>query len=249
MSTISVVIITYNEEKNIERCIKSIVDIADEIIVIDSNSKDKTKEISHKYNVNFLNREWEGYSKAKNFGNQKVTSDYILSLDADEVVSQELLKEIKRIKPKLNGFYKFNRITNYAGKWVYYCGWYPDAKVRLFPKGEAEWDGDFVHEVLVCNPQIKIHYLKGDLLHYSYNNITDHLTRIEKYSSLHAEKMFAQGKTTSLFKLIFSPVFKFVNDYFFKLGFLDGKTGFNICFISAKAVYLKYKKLRLIDNK
>lgn len=241
---ISVVIITFNEEFNIRRCLEAASKVSDEIIVVDSFSKDATEQICREFHVKFFSRQWEGYSKAKNFGNEQAVYDYILSLDADEVLSEELCTSILDVKSNLNGAYSFNRLTNYAGKWVRYCGWYPDAKVRLFPKTKAQWTGDYVHETLILDDELQVHHLKGDLLHYSYKNTADHLSRIEKYSELHAQKMFSEGKSAGVFKLGLSPFAKFVNDYFFKLGFLDGKTGFTICRLSAFAVYKKYHKLR-----
>jgi len=240
---ISVVIITYNEEANIRRCLEAVSKVADEIIVVDSFSADATPEICGQMNVRFFSQPWEGYSAAKNFGNSQAKHEYILSIDADEVVSEELSRSILTVKNSLKGAYKFNRLTNYAGKWVRHCGWYPDAKIRLFPRSEAKWEGDFVHETLWVNESLPVTHLKGDLLHYSYHSKADHEKRIEKYSSLHAEKMFAEGKKGGLFPLILSPIAKFSRNYFFQLGFLDGCTGLTICRLSAKAVYLKYKKL------
>ncbi len=246
---ISVIIITYNEENNIGRCLEAASHVADEIVVIDSFSQDKTQEICVSFGVKFLSRQWEGYSKAKNFGNAQASHNYILSLDADEVLSEELIQSINAKKENLSGAYQFNRLTNYAGKWVRHCGWYPDPKIRLFPKDKAQWIGDFVHEILEVESNVAINKLKGDLLHYSYISKADHLSRIEKYSVLHAQKLFNEGRKSGFFKKIISPFAKFVRDYIFQLGFLDGKTGFTICRLSARAVYLKYVKLeKLIRN-
>ncbi len=241
---ISVVIITFNEETNIKRCLETAKVVADEIIVVDSFSTDMTEQICNDFNVKFISKKWEGYSTAKNFGNDHAVYEYVLSLDADEVLSEELCTSILDVKSNLNGAYSFNRLTNYGGKWVHYCGWYPDAKVRLFPKTKAQWVGDFVHETLELDDGLQVQHLDGDLLHYSYKNKEDHLKRIEKYSELHAQKMLTEGKSSGIFKLVLSPFAKFVNDYFFKLGFLDGKTGFTICRLSAYAVYKKYQKLQ-----
>jgi glycosyltransferase involved in cell wall biosynthesis len=240
---ISAVIITYNEESNIRRCLEALTTLVDEIIVVDSFSTDATPEICGQMNVRFFSQPWEGYSAAKNFGNAQSQYEYILSVDADEVVSEELFRSILSIKYSLKGAYKFNRLTNYAGKWVHHCGWYPDAKIRLFPRSKAKWKGDFVHETLWIDESLTVSHLKGDLLHYSYHSKADHEKRIEKYSTLHAEKMFAEGKKGGMFSMIFSPLAKFFRNYFLQLGFLDGCTGFTVCRLSAKAVFLKYKKL------
>ena len=241
---ISVVIITFNEESNIARCLEAASRVADEIVVVDSFSTDNTEGICKEYGVVFLQRTWEGYSAAKNFGNSSAKSDFILSLDADEVISDQLVESILHVKSSLQGAYKFNRLTNYAGKWVKHCGWYPDAKIRIFPKDKARWEGDFVHETLEVSNDLPVHHLKGDLLHFSYKSKADHLLRIEKYSELHAKKMHSEGKRAGVLKLCFSPAMKFFRDYFLQLGFLDGKTGFTICRLSALAVYKKYVKLR-----
>jgi len=246
---ISVVIITFNEEANIRRCLEAALKVADEIIVVDSFSTDTTEKICKDMNVSFLSQEWQGYSKAKNFGNSQTQYPYILSLDADEVLSEQLIQSILDEKNNLSGAYQFNRLTNYAGKWVHHCGWYPDAKVRLFPKDKAQWGGDFVHETLQIDPNLEIKHLQGDLFHYSYKSTEDHRNRIHKYSDLHAQKMFSEGKKAGIVKLFLSPVAKFMRDYFFNLGFLDGKTGFDICRLSALAVYKKYYKLRLLNKK
>lgn len=248
MTSISAVIITLNEERNIERCLQSLIEITDEIVVVDSLSSDRTEEICKNFDVQFISRKWEGYASTKNFANAQVKSDYILSIDADEAVSPELKKSILIHKENLQGAYGFNRMTNYAGKWVRHCGWYPDAKIRLFPTGKARWEGDFVHETLLIDHTIQVSYLKGDLHHYSYVDKHDHLLRIEKYSTLHAQKMHAQGRKANWFKILFSPIAKFLNDYLIKVGFLDGKTGFTICMLSAKAVKLKYLKLKKMSR-
>jgi len=244
VNKLSLVLITFNEESNIEKCLKSAVDVVDEIIVVDSFSTDNTKIICQKFNLRFFEREWEGYSKAKNFGNDQAVNEYILSLDADEVLSEDLKKSILKIKEELNCAYSFNRLTNYAGKWIKHCGWYPDRKIRIFSKNKARWEGDFVHEILVLDKDLEVKHLKGDLLHYSFKSIEDHKQRSEKYADLHAQSMLKKGVSFSFMKLLFSPLVRFIKDFFIKTGFLDGKVGFTICLISAKAVFLKYKKYR-----
>ncbi len=246
MYKFSVVIITFNEEKNIQKCLDAVRNLSDDIIVIDSFSTDKTQEICQAYgNLRFIKYNWEGYSKTKNYGNSLAKYDYILSLDADEVISSELADSIRNIH-KLEGAFEFNRMTNYCGSWIKHCGWYPDKKIRLFNKNDAYWEGDFVHEILVLPENININFLDGDLLHYSYYTINDHYNQIEKYSYLHARKMVKEGKKASFVKLFISPMFKFIRTYFLQLGFLDGYAGFTIAKISAKAVQLKYKKLKAI---
>lgn len=242
---ISVTIITLNEERNIERCILSVQDVADEIIVLDSLSTDRTKEICTKYKVRFEERKWEGYSKAKNYLNDLAQFDYILSLDADEALDEELKGEILKLKP-LNEpeIYSLNRLTNYCGKWIKHSGWYPDVKVRLFPKKGSYWSGEFVHEELVHPTNIPLIQLNGHLEHYSYYSYKDHRERADRYSTLTAMKMYKLGKRASIFKPYLSGIMRFVKMYFIQKGYLDGKMGFKIAQISCQSNVFKYRELR-----
>ncbi len=242
-SMLSAVIITLNEEKNIRRCLESIRDVVDEIIIVDSGSKDATVAICREFDAKVIATEWKGYAATKNFGNEKAAGEQILSLDADEALSPQLAASIQKVKGERSAFY-FNRLTSYCGRWIYHCGWYPDAKVRLFPKGKARWEGKFVHEKLVLDQDLKEKHLAGDLLHYSYHTVEEHRQRIESYSTLHAKAMKAEGNHPSCFKLLFAPTFKFFKTYFLQLGLLDGKEGLLISYYSAKAVCLKIRKAR-----
>jgi glycosyltransferase involved in cell wall biosynthesis len=248
MTPISAVIITYNEERNIGRCLASLQSIADEIIVIDSFSKDKTKEICLNYDVKFIELNWLGYSESKNFGNKQALYPWILSLDADEVLSEKLIQSILEKKKKgLKGNYSFNRLTNYCGKWIKYGGWYPDNKTRIFNRENAEWVGK-IHETLQFNCDNSITHLNGDCLHYSYYTIEEHINQTIKFSTQTAKMLHEKGKKSNLIKRFFSPFFKFIKDYFFKLCILHGITGFRICIISAYATYLKYKTLHELNK-
>ncbi len=183
MMQLSVVIITFNEERNITKCLESVKSLTDDIIVVDSFSTDKTVEIAKTYNAKVFQQKWLGYSKQKNYANSLAKYPYILSLDADEVLSDTLLNSIQNINA-WTGVYEFNRLTNYCGTWVKHCGWYPDKKIRIFPKNTVKWEGDFVHEILSLPSDMDVHFLKGDLLHYSYHSIEDHYRQIEKYANL-----------------------------------------------------------------
>lgn len=246
---ISVTIITLNEERNIERCILSVQDIADEIIVLDSYSKDQTKTICSQYKVRFEERKWEGYTNAKNYLNSLAQFDYILSLDADEALDDELKQEILKLK-SLNEpeIYSVNRLTNYCGKWIKHSGWYPDIKVRLFPKDGSYWSGEFVHEEIVFPANIPVKQLNGHLEHYSYYSYKDHRERADRYSTLTAMKMYKQGKKASLIKPYLSGLMRFVKMYFIQSGFLDGKMGFKIAQISCQSNVFKYKELRRLTK-
>ncbi len=250
MDLISAVIITHNEERNIGRCLASLKNVADDIVVVDAASTDNTAAIAAQAGARVVIREWTDYSDQKNFANALALHNYILSMDADEVLSSELRNEIlDRKKKGLTGAYRFPRLTNYCGSWVKHGGWYPDAKIRLFPRDAARWEGSQVHEELKLDPKVKVIDLDADLLHYSYHSISDHLQRIDRYSTLHAQKMFAAGKSSGPIKLYLSPLAKFVQGYFFQLGFLDGAAGFNIARISAKAVRMKYVKLKQLHSR
>jgi glycosyltransferase involved in cell wall biosynthesis len=241
---LSAVIITLNEARNIGRCLKSLHGVADEIVVLDAGSTDQTQDICEKFGVRFFQREWTSYADAKNYANQLAVHPYILSLDADEALSEELKTSILAIKDRLHGAYRMNRLTNYAGHWVRHGGWYPDAKVRLFPQGKAHWEGDFVHERLVLSPDIGLGSLKGDLLHYSFYSKQEHHERIDHYSKLAAQKQFKAGQKPSWFKQYLRPLGRFVKIYFLKGGWREGKTGWHIATGAVLGGYLRQKYLR-----
>lgn len=242
MIKISVVIITLNEEKNIGRCLESVKSIADEIVVVDSLSRDKTKEISLSFGVKFIEQKFLGYIEQKNFALKAASHEYILSLDADEALSSELLAEIKKLKnlKPLEG-YCFNRLTQYNGHWVRHCGWYPDTKLRLVKKDKALWVGNNPHDALTVVGEVG--KLPGDLLHYSYDSISSHVLQTNKFSTIEATALFEKGKRATITKLVTRPIFQFFKDYFLKLGILDGRYGFVICFLNAQYVLLKYSKM------
>jgi glycosyltransferase involved in cell wall biosynthesis len=244
MNTISVVIITLNEERNILRCLQSVKDIADEIIVVDSFSTDKTEDICINQNVKFIKTEWKGYSETKNFANNMAINDYIFSIDADEAVSDILKESIVIMKNNSNpaNVYSLNRLTNYCGKWIKHSGWYPDSKFRIWKNGIAKWEGE-LHENLVFNSNFKTEILKGDLLHFSYYSITDHIKQFNKFTDIGALQAFQNHKKANLWIALYKSNWKFIRDYFFKFGFLDGYYGYVICKLSSKATFLKYLKI------
>lgn len=248
MPLISAVIITHNEEKKIGQCLDGLKDVADEIVVVDSFSTDQTAAICALHNVKFFQRNWDDYSSAKNYGNSKATNDWVLSIDADEALSDELKKSVIGVKNKnAIGNYKFNRLTNYCGKWIRHCGWYPDTKTRLFNRNECSWQG-VIHEILIISSSRSAIFLKGDLLHYSYDSIEGHIEQQKRYAEIAAQNMNKQGRSSNLLHVYLKPLFKFLRDYIFLLGFLDGKYGFIISKISAKATYKKYARLRELNR-
>lgn len=242
--SISAVIITYNEERNIDRCLSSLKDVVDEIVVVDSFSKDKTAEICTKHGVRFIENPFEGHIQQKNFAIDQAKCEWILSLDADEALTEELQKSILSIKqnPQFLG-YRMNRLTNYCGHWVKFCGWYPDTKVRLVQKDKARWQGVNPHDRLEMNKNEETGFLKGDLLHYSYYTKEDHLKQIEFFGNIAAKELFERGGRSSWLKIAVKVIAQFFKSYFLKLGILDGRTGFTISRLSAYATYRKYVKL------
>ena len=246
---ISATVITLNEERNIARCITSLKKLADEIIVLDSNSTDRTREIATEQGAIVHTRDWEGYSKSKNYLNNLAKYEYILSLDADEAIDAELEDIILREKHKgLSGAYSVNRLTNYCGKWIRHSGWYPDRKVRLFPKVGTQWTGEYVHEELELSSGVEVQDLGGHVEHYSYYSYKEHRERADKYSALTAKKMHAKGKKAHALKPALSAIGRFISMYIFKLGFLDGKMGWKIATISAASNVFKYKELRRLNR-
>lgn len=251
MHKISVAIITYNEEKNIARCLDSVESIADEIIVVDSFSQDKTKEICLSYeNLRFEEHPFEGHIQQKNVALNLCQYDLVLSLDADEALSETLLESIKEVKktPLLTEGFSFNRLTNYNGFWVRYCGWYPDTKLRLVKKDRAQWEGVNPHDILRLKGQGKVQKLKGDLLHYSYDSISDHINQTNKFTTIAAREAFERGVRSSTAKILSRTFYKFIRDYFFKRGFLDGHYGLVICTINALSSFLKYSKIKELQK-
>src|ERR1041384_2257648 len=225
---ISAIVITLNEEQNIQAALESLR-WADEIIVVDSESVDRTVEIARAFTDRVFGRAWPGYSAQKNFAAQQASYDWVFTLDADERVSDELMRELEQIKqsaePQAAGF-EMPRLTSYLGRWIKHSGWYPDWKLRLYDRRRSRWVGDFVHEGLEVDGAIA--RLTGDLLHFTVKDASEHHLRIDRYTRLAAEQAHAQGKRASIASIIFSPLLTFIRSYVFKLGFLDGLQGYAI---------------------
>lgn len=244
MIKLSAVIITYNEEKNIETCIRSLQPVADEIVVLDSFSEDKTEQICRNLGVKFHQHAFDGHIQQKNRAITFAQYDRILSLDADEALSPELKDSILALKSAsdLSDAYAFNRLNFYCGKPLRYI-WQPDINIRLWRKGAGRWEGKNPHDTFVLKPDKTLARLKGNLLHYSFTSIEQHLNQINKFSGIAADDLFKKGQKPGL-KLYFSPVTAFVKQYFLKAGFLDGYFGFVVAVNSAFAKFTKYSKLK-----
>lgn len=250
MIKLSVAVITLNEERNLARCLESVAGLADDVVIVDSFSTDKTEEIARAYGAQFVKNKFNGYINQKNFANQHAKYDHILSLDADEALSDELKASIKKAKENFDADgYTMNRLTNYAGKWVRHCGWYPDKKMRLFNRTKGQWEGLIIHEEFKLFEGGRKKHLEGNLLHYSFNSVEEHKRQSEKFTTLGAKADFQQGKKAPFYKIWLGTVFKFVQCYLLQGGFLDGKTGLTICYLSALATHHKYVKLKRLYGK
>lgn len=246
---ISAVIIAHNEEKRLEGALKSLAGVASEIVVVDCFSADDTIKIAKKYTDRVFERAWTNFADQKNFADSKASHAWILSLDADERVSPELrdeLSELKKTEPECSSF-SIPRQVFYLGRWIRHSGWYPDRKLRLFRKDQARWEGDYVHEKLVVEG--KTEKLKGSIHHFTYRNIAEHLARINKFSDLGAQKLYAQKKKCRWYHLLFLPFFRFIRAYIWKRGFMDGFAGLVISVLTGYAVFARYAKLKEIWKK
>jgi glycosyltransferase involved in cell wall biosynthesis len=244
MFKISAVIITLNEQEIIGACIDALKKVVDEIIVVDSFSTDRTKEICLEKNVVFAEHPFKDYIDQKNYAASLANFDFILSIDADEIISDELVVEIKKVKVDHTADgYEFNRLSNYCGKWIRHSGWYPDCKLRLYNRTKGCWTGTTIHEKIKMEDGSKIILLKGDLYHYSYTSITDHIAQANKFSTLGAKSAVQKGRRSNMAKVFLMPLWRFIRNYIFKLGFLDGYYGFVVCVINSHENFLKYAKM------
>lgn len=247
---ISAVIITYNEEKNIDRCLKSLIGVVDEILVVDSYSSDRTEEICLVAGARFIKNKFEGHIQQKNFAMNLAANDWVLSLDADEELTPELRKSVESVNlENSNVAYAVKRLTSFCGQWIKHCGWYPDKKIRLWNRTQGQWGGQNPHDKVILNKGTQLVTLDGDLLHYSFYTIEQHVQTIQKFSSIAAQSAYDNGKRSNLLiNILLGPAFAFFKRYFLLLGFLDGYFGLIISINSAYSRYLKYIKLREIER-
>lgn len=240
---ISVVIITLNEEANIVRCIQSVKRIADDIVVVDSFSSDKTCEVATQEGARVVQHAFEGHIQQKNWAITQAKYPFILSLDADEYLSDSLQKSIEVIKSSGNSDgYTMNRLNFYCGKAIKTCGWYPDRKLRLWDSAKGKWKGTNPHDTFVMQEGSRIKSLKGDILHDTYPTKQDLLNQVQKFATISARHIKHRSVYYLIFKSIFSPPFKFFKNFLLNKGFLNGYTGLFICFQQAREVFLKYTR-------
>lgn len=243
MPKVSVITLAYNEEHNIAECLAS-VRWADEIIVVDSGSTDRTVELARRFTDRVLTVEWKGYGATKNIALQHATGDWILWLDADERVPEELAREMQEAIRTNDGTivgYSVARRAFFLGRWIKHCGWYPGRVTRLFLKAKARFTESNVHEQVVVEGTIAP--LKHDLLHYTDPNLHHYFQKFNRYTTLAAADLQAAGKKFSLFDILVRPAFLFFKMYVLKRGFLDGIQGFFLCVVSSAYVFTKYAKL------
>ncbi|RTQ53243.1 glycosyltransferase family 2 protein [Hymenobacter gummosus] len=247
---LSVVIITFNEEANIGRCLAALAGVADDVVVVDSGSTDCTAAICQEHGARVVEHPFAGYVAQKNFATAQARHDYVLQLDADEVLTAELRAEIQRVCADWqHAGYSLPRLTNYCGHWVRHGGWYPDRKLRLYDRRLGSWQGQLLHERYEVQPGQTVGQLRADLLHYSYPSIESHVQQLNRFTSIGAEELAARGKRASLLQLCLKPGWKFWHLYLVRGGLLDGFAGLSIATLSAWGVFLKYAKLRVLTRK
>jgi glycosyltransferase involved in cell wall biosynthesis len=240
---ISATLITCNEERNIARAIESLR-CCDEVVVVDSGSTDRTVELAANLGARVIENVWKGYAEQKNFAAEQAAHDWILSLDADETLSEALEAEIWGLKKAQPGCdaYTVPRMAQYLGRWILHSGWYPDRKVRLYDRRRAYWVGKFVHESVQVNGRVG--QLQSNLLHFTCSSLSEHLKTMERYTTLAAEEMVSQGRKVGYRHLLFDPPWTFFRSYVLQRGFLDGVEGLAIAYTAAFYNFLKYAKAR-----
>src|SRR5208282_3415757 len=238
---ISAAIITYNEERNIPRALESLR-CCDEVVVVDSASTDRTVELATKFGARVIDSNWRGYAGQKNYASSQCEHDWVLSLDADEALSEALEGEIWQIKKAGPSFdaYTMPRLAQYLGRWILHSGWYPDRKVRLFDRRRAKWVGKYVHESVEVEG--KVGHLHSNLLHFTCNSLSEHLKTMDRYTTLAAEQMLAAREKPSFARMLLDPPWVFFRTYVVKLGFLDGVEGLAIANMAALYNFVKYAK-------
>lgn len=250
MPKISACIISFNEEQKIEDCLRSLEGVADEIIVVDSLSTDRTIEIVGRYTDRIYHQKFLGHVEQKNLAVSHASHDWILSLDCDERLSPELRQAILAVRDSLDQrhAYRMPRKTYYVYRWLEHC-WYPDRKVRLFNRNNARWGGTNPHDRVVLDAGVDVIDLKGDILHYSFSSISEHLRTIDSFTEIGAREIIAKGKHVSLISPFTHGLWTFIRLYFIKRGFLDGLAGFVVATLSFMHAFIKYAKVLMHQRK
>ncbi len=246
---ISATIITLNEERHLGQCLESLQNLAEELLIVDSGSTDKTLEIARRFGARIVVRSWTNYSDQKNFAASQASNDWILSLDADECLSSALRKAILALKTSgtAAAAFEFPRKALYLGRWIHRSGWYPDYKRRLYLKTKARWEGEFVHESLAVDGPVD--RLQGDLLHYTCESVSEHLRSLDRYTTLAAQELLSHGKRGGPINSLASAAAAFFRSYCLKQGFRDGMQGFLIACFASYYNFTKYAKLWELEQK
>lgn len=246
MDPISLVVITRNAEEHITRCLKSVPFAAD-IVVLDSGSTDATVTIAKNLGARVYVEEWRGFGPQKRRAVELAQTDWILSLDADEALSNKALAEIQKLmsEPRAQAAYALPRLSFHLGRWIWHGGWYPDWQIRLFDRRQANWSADQIHEKVVSS---SVGRLSNPIQHWVFKDLADQVATNNRYSTLGAQTLKTTGRTFWLFHLIVKPPVKFIETYLWKLGFLDGLPGFIIAVGAAYSVFLKWSKLWELDK-
>ena len=242
MSNVSVVIITKNEADNIYAALES-VRWADDIVVVDSGSTDNTPNIAKQFTERVFNHEWLGYGAQKNYAASLAIYDWVLSIDADERISEVLASEIRTLidnEPNANG-YRIPRVTRYLGRWIRTTDWYPDYQLRLFNRRFGRWNENLVHESVVVEGSVG--RLRNELEHHAYRHMTHHLETIERYTTLAAKQMSKDGRLATWFDIALRPPLAFLRNYFLRGGIRDGTVGLVVSILNSYYVFLKFAKL------
>lgn len=247
MNKLTVIILTYNEERHIKDCIAS-AGLADEILIIDSGSSDNTVQIAREAGARVITHPMnEGFAAQRNFALEQAANEWVMFLDADERITTSLAEGIKAVLtegPKISAF-RIPRRNHFLGKWIKHCGWYPDYSLRLMRKGEAYYTG-LVHEHLVVDGETSV--LNEPFIHYTYSSVEQYLSKLNKYTSLAAQEMKARDKIASILDIAFRPAFTFLKMFFLRKGIFDGIEGLVICLLSSFYVLVKYTKLYYLKD-
>ncbi|MDK9762859.1 glycosyltransferase family 2 protein [Vibrio sp. D420a] len=244
--TLAVALIVKNEAKNLDACLKTVADWVDEIVILDSGSTDETEQVARKYTEKFhVNQDWPGFGPQRRLAQEYVESDFVLWLDADERITDELKVSIQQAveKNEPNTLYSICRLSWVFGRYIRHCGWYPDRVVRLYPTQLTQYDDSLVHEKVEISTDMNVKELSGDAIHYTYNDLHHYLVKSAGYAQAWAEQREKRGKKSSILEGMLHAVACFLKMYVFKAGFLDGKQGFLLSVLSAHSTLVKYADL------
>ena len=250
MPALSAVVIAFNEEKYIERCIRSLQTVADEVVVVDSFSTDRTAAICKELGVKLYQQAFLGYVQQKDFAVGLATHDHILSLDADEALSEEMADSVRQVKENwTHDAYVFNRLNNFCGRWMWHTSLYPDRKLRLFDRRKASWGGVNPHDKVILQAGGTKRWLKGQIMHWLCDTYEEHLGKTDRFSGIAAQEAFDRGVKAPVWRVVFNPLWRFFHNFVIKLGFLDGYDGYLVSKYVALLGFLKYAKLRRLHMK